>query len=83
MIPRILFAAAAMASFPLILNPAPASAAIGAPSNVTQMGHISIGSLTNASVKVYALKVICDLRDRNRTGFSNNSSKLLVLNLVK
>jgi pimeloyl-ACP methyl ester carboxylesterase len=42
MIRRILFAAATMASFMLILAPAPASAAITAPANVTQMGHISI-----------------------------------------
>jgi len=42
MIRRTLFAAAAMASFPMILGTVPASAAIAAPSNLTQMGHISI-----------------------------------------
>lgn len=42
MIRRILFAALATASIPLILGPQPAAAAIAAPSNITQMGHISV-----------------------------------------
>jgi len=41
MIRRILFTLAAMASIPLILNPA-AAAVAAASANVTQMGHISI-----------------------------------------
>ncbi len=42
MIRRILFAALATASIPAILGPQPAAAAVPAPSNVTQMGHISV-----------------------------------------
>lgn len=45
MIRRILFAAAACASIPAILGPQPAQAALAAPSNVTQMGHVSIQAI--------------------------------------
>lgn len=48
MIRRILFAALACASIPAILGPQPA-AAMAAPSNVTQMGHISVQKIGKGS----------------------------------
>jgi len=49
MIRRILFAALATASIPLILGPQPAAAAIAAPATVTQMGHISVQAIGKGS----------------------------------